>query len=224
MVFATDIDSYDDAKRTDAKRTGVERAGCQPLASQGIRRVPLESYGALSRGTPSHGAQSHVTPSRGTLSHGAGDRKVVPLHMPPRAPLHMGGPATRVQLENKALPLPRKPKLPLGLQILNRFQQGSAVLTGVLIAGALVVYGSTVYVDKSTSRALIQLDELQGESQQLTSASESIKQSLAEQAAREDSGLEPYEADDVILLTPAPLRSGEALPEPEAELPAPLGY
>ena len=120
--------------------------------------------------------------------------------------------------------MPRKPKLPLGLQILNRLQQGSAVITGVLVVGALAVYGSTVYVDKSTSRALVQLDELQGESQQLTSANESIKQSLAEQAAREDSGLEPYEADDVILLTPAPSREGAAPAEPAPELPGPLGY
>ena len=40
-------------------------------------------------------------------------------------------------------------------------------------------------------RALLQLDALQSESQQLTSANEAIKQSLAEQAALPDSGLEP---------------------------------
>ena len=139
-------------------------------------------------------------------------------------PLHLSGPATRVKLENKSLLLPRQPKLPLGLRILNRLQQGSAIATGLLVAGALAIYGSTVYVDKSTSRALVQLDALQGESQQLTSANEAIKQSLAEQAIREDSELAPYEADDVILLIPAPRREGATPTEPTPELPGPLGY
>ena len=141
-------------------------------------------------------------------------------------PLRVNGPARRVRLDADAtLSLPSQPKLPWGLSLLNRLQQGSAVITGVLVTGALVVYSSTVYIDKSTSRAIAQLDTLQGESQQLTSANEAIKQSLAEQAARPDSGLEPYEAGDVLFVPPEPPRAKRelTLPEPE-EMPGPLGY
>lgn len=147
--------------------------------------------------------------------------KVVPLQ--PAAPLQLGAPAVRVS--HSSLPLSKKAKLPFGLKLLNRLQQGSAVIACLLVAGALGVYGSTVYVDKSTNHALTQLDSLQSESQQLTTANESIKQSLAEQAIEPDSGLEPYEAGDVLFLKPAPQRKAAAVEaETQPELPGPMGY
>lgn len=142
-------------------------------------------------------------------------------------PLHWGRPAVRVRIadDSNSLVLPKQPKLSLGLQLLHRLQQGSTVVTSLLVTGALAVYGSTVYVDKSTHRALVQLDALQGESQQLTSANESIKESLAKQAIQADSGLEPYESGDVLFLAPAPQRESAAPVEPAvAEMPGPLGY
>lgn len=160
---------------------------------------------------------SLIAPSRSVASN------VVSLQSSP----HLVKPAVRVRMDSydKSLSLPKQPKLPLGLHLLNRLQQGSAIVTSLLVTGALVVYGSTVYVDRSTQHALIQLDTLQGESQQLTSASESIKESLAEQAIQSDSGLEPYEAGDVLFLAPAPLREGEQpAAEPMTEMPGPLGY
>lgn len=141
-------------------------------------------------------------------------KKVVPLHgkLARRVP-----PAT--------LPLPRKPKLPLGLQLLNRVQQGSTVMAGFLMTGALVVYGSTVYIDKSNSHTLAQLDALQSDSEQLTSANEAIKQSLAEQAAQADSGLGLHKSGDVLFLSPAPPRqTPAAAAQSTAKRPRPLGY
>ena len=122
------------------------------------------------------------------------------------------------------LRLPVQPSLPVRLQLLNRIQQGSTILTGVLMASALLVYGSTVYVDRSTDSALRQLDALQSESQQLTTANESIKQSLAEQAIREDSGLELHEAGDVLFVEPAPVRPSNEIEETESKPLRPLGY
>ncbi|MEL6880286.1 MAG: hypothetical protein AAFP09_07150 [Cyanobacteria bacterium J06607_10] len=122
------------------------------------------------------------------------------------------------------LRLPVRPSLPVGLQLLNRIQHGSTILTGVLMTGALLVYGSTVYVDRSTDSALRQLDALQSESQQLTTANESIKQSLAEQAIREDSGLELHKAGDVMFVEPAPVRPSNEIEETEAKPLRPLGY
>ncbi|NJM96723.1 MAG: hypothetical protein HC800_05590 [Phormidesmis sp. RL_2_1] len=150
-----------------------------------------------------------------------------------RSPLSDNTAASTLQLNHRpalrvtpssALPLPKKPKLPLWLQLLNRVQQGSTVLTCLLVTGALAVYGSTVYVDKSTHRALNQLDALQGESQQLTAASAAIKQSLAEQAMQANSGLEPYQSGDVLFLAPAPRRSAAVAESPQTRRTRPMGY
>ncbi len=121
--------------------------------------------------------------------------------------------------------LPKQPPLPLGLRLLHRFQQGSTILTGLLVASALVIYGSSVYVDRSTNQALAQLNALQSESQQLTTANESIKQSLAEQAVEENSGLKPYESGDMLFVTPEPRRAAtEAEESKQPERLQPLGY
>ncbi|MEL6261077.1 MAG: hypothetical protein AAFR12_08410 [Cyanobacteria bacterium J06626_6] len=122
------------------------------------------------------------------------------------------------------LSIKRKPSLPFWLQLLNRSQQFSTVVTSLLVTGALALYGSTVYADKSTDRALSQLDALQNESQQITTANEAIKQSLAEQAAREDSGLELYESGDVLFLTPEPVREPKTVEIEEPARLQPLGY
>lgn len=119
----------------------------------------------------------------------------------------------------------RKPKLPFALKVLNQVQHGSTVVTGILVAGALVLYGSSVYVDRSVNRTVSHLNHLQSDSQQLTSANEAIKQSLAEQAMEEDSGLEPYEAGDVLFVSPEPLREQKEVAETEkADRFKPLGY
>ncbi len=121
--------------------------------------------------------------------------------------------------------LPKQPRLPLGLRVLHRFQQGSTVLTGLLVTSALVVYGSSVYLDRSTNQAMAQLNALQSESQQLSTANESIKQSLAEQAVKEDSGLQPYQPDDMLFIKPEPRRADVAqTEESESERLQPLGY
>ncbi len=121
--------------------------------------------------------------------------------------------------------LPKQPRLPLGLRVLHRFQQGSTVLTGLLVTSALVVYGSSVYLDRSTNQAMAQLNALQSESQQLSTANESIKQSLAEQAVKENSGLQPYQPDDMLFIKPEPRRADVAqTEESESERLQPLGY
>ncbi len=148
------------------------------------------------------------------LKSAASPQKVVPLHM---------GAAVRVTAA--PLSLPKQPKLPFAMQVLTRLQQGSTAITCLLVTSALAVYGSTVYVDKSTEYALVQIDRLQGESQQLTAANEAIKQSLAEQAAQAGSGLRPYKAGDVLFLKPVPVRElGEVNSSPDEARDLPMGY
>ena len=142
------------------------------------------------------------------------DRKVVPLHR-----------KAERRVPPAPLSLPPKPRLPIGLQVLNQVQQGSTIVAGFLMTGALVIYGSTVYIDRANQHTLAQIDALQSESQQLTSANEAIKQSLAEQAAQPDSGLTLHESDDMLFLSPAPLREAPAAAEqPAAKRTRPLGY
>ncbi len=162
--------------------------------------------------------------SRGKLTATSADISAVTNKV---VPLHLGSSAVRVQADpdsELALSFPDKSKLPWRLKLLNRVQQGSTMVTGLLFTGALIAYGSTVYMDKSTDRALLQLDALQSESQQLTSVNEAIKQSLAEQAAQASSGLEPYGPEDALFLSPEPKRSPRAVEQVPAKMPRPLGY
>jgi hypothetical protein len=219
MVFATEFDPLEQSQRRQTDR--IKTDPVQPS----LNRLDLSSAANFrsNRANPrTHPSVSHdasYSASHSVSNSAHHDGNVVPLRL--------GAPAVRVRHERSddlAIALPSKLKLPLGLKLLNRIQQGSTIVTGFLITGALLVYGSTVYVDKSTSRSVAQLDALQGESQQLTSANEALKQSLAEQATRPDSGLKPYQAGDTLFVAPAPRRDSAQSVEPAAEMPVPLGY
>ena len=215
MVFATEFDPREQSQRRARARSAQNNQSASSISLREITALEdslKASPRAATQQTARQKASANVLPVGNVV------------------PLQVGGAAKRVRLDaNATLSLPQQPKLPLGLRVLTRLQQGSTAMTGLLVTAALLIYGSTVYVDKSTSRAIIQLDELQGESQQLTSANESIKQSLAEQAAQPSSGLELYEAGDVLFVDPAPARQ-KAVDDSagggseEIEMPGPLGY
>ncbi|MEO0541974.1 MAG: hypothetical protein AAFZ80_14085 [Cyanobacteria bacterium P01_A01_bin.105] len=108
-------------------------------------------------------------------------------------------------------------------------QQSSTVLAGGLMAAALMVYSSTVYVDKMVFRTSRELEALKAETQQMTTANETLKHSLAERAAAPRSAFRDYQPDQALFLTPAPARSvtlDEAQTDATtlAEMPRPLGY
>ncbi|MEL6814867.1 MAG: hypothetical protein AAFP03_08635 [Cyanobacteria bacterium J06598_3] len=252
MVFATEFDPTDQPLRRQAESVKADKLKDAqkntPSHAVGVVRADLnqkretQTDFLIAQATQSQSetiaprrydqaALRPVGPSQGVADPSQVSSQ--PVGHPPAAvgdnvvPLHLNGPARRVTVDpaTRTLVLPDRPNLPVGLRLLNRIQQGSTVLTSLLVTGALAVYGSTVYVDKSTNRALTQLDALQGESQELTSANEAIKQSLAEQAIRPDSGLELYEPGDVLFLAPLPRRAAKVSPEEAAvEMPRPLGY
>lgn len=217
---------------------GAYSAGTSALPAAG-RALVGASGSANSRSAVPHSHRPSRTArvASDLLGESLPDDKVVPLALAPSAPmsagmLTFGAAAVRVSSkahgthktdEGAALTF-RQPNLSWGLKLLNRIQQGSTLVTTLLVTGALAVYGSTVYVDRTTNRALTRLDSLQGESQELTSANEAIKQSLAEQALREDSGLEPYEAGDLIFVAPEPLRAPVEMESANIDMPRPLGY
>lgn len=221
MVFATEFDPLEQSQRRHADRIKTDPAQARS-AGQGRSHLNSSNLDLLNLSS-SHPSRSGLNLAANYTHHSANRQADQANNV---VPLRLGTPAVRVRHEQDdlALALPSKPKLPLGLKLLNRIQQGSTIITSFLVTGALVVYGSTVYVDKSTSRSISQLDALQGESQQLTSANEALKQSLAEQAVRPDSGLKPYQPDDTLFVSPAPPRATAEANKPAPEMPVPLGY
>ena len=123
--------------------------------------------------------------------------------------------------------LPKTPRLPLGLKLLVGVQQGSTVLTGGLVATALVIYSWTVYLDKTVARSFQNLETLKVSTQQVTTANETLKHSMAQQAESPAAGFKPLEPKRAIFLSPAPARplvKPELEPKVHSPMPHPLGY
>ena len=123
--------------------------------------------------------------------------------------------------------LPTSPRLPLGLKLLVGIQQGSTVVTGGLVASALVIYSWTVYLDQSVARSFQYLEALKVSTQQMTTANETLKHSMAQQAESPGAGLEPLEPEGAIFVSPAALRPSvepEVPMEKPFSMPHPLGY
>lgn len=216
MVFATEFDPIDQPQSASKLRQAAANA---QVASHSASPQPTQRQ-AHSLAEPQIASTQRVYAVERAKPDAVSDN-VVPLHLESEA----ASEAIRVRSTSAAVSLPQQSRLPAGLKLLNRINQCSTVVTSLLVTSALVLYGSTVYVDKSTNRALAKLDALQGESQQLTTANEAIKHSLAEQATQAESGLEPYEAGDMLFVAPAPRRDAAVKENPATEeMPQPLGY
>ena len=79
--------------------------------------------------------------------------------------------------------------LPTGLQFLLRFQQATSIATFGLVGIALAVYGLTVYTPNAWSQEFKKLRTLQSHERQLVSTNEMLKNQLAKQAEKPNSGL-----------------------------------
>lgn len=124
--------------------------------------------------------------------------------------------------------LPSSQSAPLWFNLLVGLQRGSSVVTFLLIAAVLVVYGWTVYSQQLWSQEYRKLENLQRQERQLTAKNEILKNQLAQQAERPEAGLVPHTPKDTIFLEPAPQRPETALSPTVTELNlssnVPLGY
>ena len=123
--------------------------------------------------------------------------------------------------------LPTAPRLPLGLKLLVGVQQGSTVITGGLVATALVIYSWTVYLDQTVARSFQRLEYLKASIQQVTTANATLKNSMAEQAESPAAGFKPFEPKRAIFVQSAPPRPSvepDVEPETPRPMPHPLGY
>lgn len=125
--------------------------------------------------------------------------------------------------------LPNHRQLPLWLRSLIGVQRSLSILTGTLSIAVLSVYGQTVYSQQLWSQEYRKLENLQRNERQLTTASEVLKNQIAQQAETSRAGLVPSNPANTIFLQPAPERPAPvAMPiPPEATKPAtfsPVGY
>lgn len=89
----------------------------------------------------------------------------------------------------------------------------SSALAASLVALTLVSYGTSVYINRQLNQANQQLNRLQRNEQQLTTANEVLKNHLAQQVEGSEMGFQPPQPGSVIFLKPAQ-QAAVAMPTP----------
>ncbi|MBE9189049.1 hypothetical protein IQ230_01430 [Gloeocapsopsis crepidinum LEGE 06123] len=107
---------------------------------------------------------------------------------------------------NYSVPILPSARKPLWLLRLSLLQRSSNVLIFCLIAVVLGLYSGTVYSQRAWNQAYRQLENLQRQERQLTTASEVLKNKIAQQAEQPETGLSPADPTQAIFLKPAPQR------------------
>jgi hypothetical protein len=132
----------------------------------------------------------------------------------------------------QSIPVARKPRW---LNQLLRTQRASTVITTGLVTLSFAMYGWTVYIQHLWRGEFDRMQALERQERQLTAASETLRQHLANQAERPDSGLVLPTPESAIFLpapSPAPAQSAVQSPiqspasEPATPLPSevPMAY
>ncbi len=130
----------------------------------------------------------------------------------------------------KVLPDPQQQ--PAWLRSLLRVQRASSAAAFLLVGGTLTLYALTVYGQQQWNQEYQKLETLRLREQQLSAASEVMKNQLAIEAENPQTGLAPQNPADLIFLERAPeSRSPQAAgvpnPDPASEnraVETPLGY
>ncbi len=128
--------------------------------------------------------------------------------------------------------MPTSGAAPFWLIRLYTSHRYSSVVTFLLVAATLCVYGWTVYSQKLWSQGYNRLQDLQLYERQLTTTNATLKNKMAEEAEQETAGLvSPTPARTIFLPTAPPSYSSDATPlstQPNLETPqntlSPLGY
>ncbi|MCX8120280.1 MAG: hypothetical protein N3E45_05550 [Oscillatoriaceae bacterium SKW80] len=134
-------------------------------------------------------------------------------------------PATDLKVKE----LPNTGSLPLWMRSLQNLQQGSKIVTSILVGTCLSVYGSTVYCQQMWKQQFHELENLRRTEEQLIIANETLKHKMAQMAEAPGTGLVPPNPGQIIFLEPAPPRYiPPTPPHPgnkwEDILPNPFGY
>ncbi|BAU45053.1 hypothetical protein [Leptolyngbya sp. O-77] len=119
----------------------------------------------------------------------------------------------------QSIPVARKPRW---LNQLLRTQRASTVITTGLVTLSFAMYGWTVYIQHLWRGEFDRMQALERQERQLTAASETLRQHLANQAERPDSGLILPTPESAIFLpapSPTPAQSPVQSPAPETAVP-----
>ncbi|NEO29275.1 MAG: hypothetical protein F6K36_02230 [Symploca sp. SIO3C6] len=118
--------------------------------------------------------------------------------------------------------------MPNWLQSLLFLQRSSDLISVLLVGATLSIYSWTVWTQQQWTREYRKLETLQRQERDLTSANETLKEQLAQQAESPASGLVNPTTANTIFLPPAKERKSQAVPKPKtSQQPAatiPLGY
>ncbi|ALF52515.1 hypothetical protein ACX27_06115 [Nostoc piscinale CENA21] len=120
--------------------------------------------------------------------------------------------------------------LPNWLLRLYTVHRYSSVVTFLLVAVALVVYGWTVYSQERWNQEFRRLQNLQRNERQLTTTNAMLKNKMAEEAEKPSAGLVSPTPDKTIFLPSAPDTANSALSNTRPNSPvqqptsSPLGY
>ncbi|MEA5516087.1 hypothetical protein [Nodularia sp. UHCC 0506] len=128
--------------------------------------------------------------------------------------------------------MPTAGAAPFWLMRLYTSHRYSSVVTFLLVAITLCVYGGTVYSQKQWSQGYNRLQELQLHERYLTTTNAILKNKMAEEAEQVTSGLvSPTPAKTIFLPTAPPFYSSDSTPvnkQPnlatQQNTPLPLGY
>lgn len=132
--------------------------------------------------------------------------------------------------------LPQAPGLDASSPMVRRLSQlhlVSSALATSLVALTLLSYGTSVYINRQLNQASQQLNRLQRNEQQLTTANEVLKNHLAQQVEGGEMGFQSPQPGSVIFLKPAQ-QAAVAMPAPVStsllgrfalpKVDVPLGY
>lgn len=97
----------------------------------------------------------------------------------------------------------RSRQLPGWLKALLFLQHSSATITFFLIAATLGVYAWTVYAPRQWSHEYRKLETLHRHERHLTATNETLKNQLAQQAERPETGLANPQPQNAIFLAPS---------------------
>ena len=120
----------------------------------------------------------------------------------------------------------RSRPLPLWFLRLSLWQRRASIATLLLIAGTLITYSSTVYLQQQWSQQFRKLENLQRQERGLTATNEGLKNQLASEAEQPSTDLVPPNPADVIILKAFKPKSNPSLIKPEAQpkIDIPSGY
>jgi hypothetical protein len=128
--------------------------------------------------------------------------------------------------------MPTATDAPIWLLRLYTSHRYSSILTFLLVAATLCVYGWTVYSQQLWSQGYHRLQNLQLHERQLTTTNATLKNKMAEEAEQEAAGLvSPTPARTIFLPATSPSATSDPTPsttpanlEPQSNILSPLGY